>query len=141
MSRGVKPPRLLLASSSPRRKQLLETLGLNFVVNPGDAEEEHPDAHRVDAVTQTNARKKAQAVGSCAGTEDVIIAADTLVVCGDEVIGKPIDTESARTMLRKLSGRPHTVVTGIALVSPRWGEKTACDRSSVTFRRLSDDEI
>jgi septum formation protein len=132
-------PRLFLASQSPRRRQILGSLGLAFEVVASVAQEDHPHALQVETVTQQNALRKAK--NANVSSEGVILGADTLVVLGDEVLGKPTDADEIRRMLGKLSANTHTVVTGIALVSSRWGTRVSAMRSHVTFRRLPEREI
>lgn len=134
----MKPPRILLASSSPRRRQILESLRLTFdVVHTNVDEALLPGEDPYDAAERL-ARAKAAAVGRDEGT--LVIAADTIVVLDGEAINKPEDREDARRMLRRLQGRRHDVVTGMALrldgraISSR-------DVSRVVFALMSEDEI
>jgi septum formation protein len=136
-------PPIVLASESPRRRALLETLGLSFtVVKPG-GEEAHPLSDReAGEVTCQNALVKAESVAR--GLKDpksIVIGADTLVIQGGSAIGKPADAEAARATLRRLSGVTHEVVTGLALVSPERGSRKAAVVSKVTFRKLSPEEV
>lgn len=135
-------PTLHLASQSPRRKQLLESLGLPFVVTVAKDEERHPTAHAVaDGVLQ-NAKAKATAIlEKLASNKDVAIGADTLVVFKDEVLGKPKDERDATRMLRTLSGQVQTVYTGIYLVSRHYGSRGTVISSEVHFKKLSDSQI
>jgi septum formation protein len=129
MSRDV----LVLASGSPRRRQLLEMLGIPVrVVPPNIPEQRRPAETAVDYVERL-AREKALSV---AGT--LVLGADTTVVVRDEVLEKPADAADALRMLRKLQGRTHQVVTSVALVA---GEAVhqATDVTSVSFRRLPDE--
>lgn len=135
-------PQLWLASQSPRRKSLLENLGLSFQVRIADVDEDHPSAADVDSVTIDNARRKAIAVaGLLESVPDIVIGADTLVVCDEQVLGKPADSDAVRKTLRLLSGRTHHVVTGLALVSPKLGTRQAAVRTAIRFRNLTDAEI
>lgn len=129
---------LILASGSPRRARILRSLGLAFEVRPADLDESVlPGESPITAVRRL-ARAKARVPRR--GRNDCVIAADTLVVLGARVLGKPRDRAEARSMLRDLSGRTHTVATGVAVV---WsgGVATAIDRTEVRFRRMSEDEI
>jgi septum formation protein len=135
-------PELYLASQSPRRRQLLENLGLSFTVVIPSVEEEHPGTHNVDAVIRKNSEAKAAAVAAGLGSKNaVVIGADTLVMIDQQVLGKPKDAEGAKAMLRALSGRVHTVVTGLALVSPTLGVRTTAVRSQVKFHVLPEKTI
>lgn len=137
-------PQLYLASESPRRKQLLQAIGLAFeVLLPGTTEEAHPpNESEAQAVVLANATAKAQSIlDRMSRRDDVALGADTLVLLDEVAIGKPKDRPDAERILRKLSGRTQTVITGIALVSPKFGRRTTAVRSGVTFRTLSEREI
>lgn len=131
--------RLILASSSPRRLELLEgRLGLDVLVMPTDIDEAPKHGEAPAAMVQRLARRKVSAVE--VEQEDLVIAADTAVLVDGEVLGKPEDAHRARLMLQNLSGREHVVLTGVAV---RFGPKQASgvDRTKVRFRRLSPWEI
>ena len=133
---------LVLASASPRRKELLEMLGVRgFAVVPAPDGEETPPAGLSPAETVKHiALGKARAVAALRSPDDTVIAADTLVYLGDEPLGKPAGEEEARRMLRMLSGRGHTVYTGLAVISG--GEvRTRAVATDVYFRELSEGEI
>ena len=126
---------LTLASTSPRRRQLLEMLGIPIrVVSPDIAEIRRPLETPIDYVERL-AREKALGVRG-----RLVLGADTTVVVRDEVLEKPADADDALRMLRKLQGRTHQVVTSVALVA---GERVhqATDVTNVTFRRLSDERL
>ena len=107
--------RLVLASASPRRRELLESLGLRFTVRPASVDETpHPGERPRDLVRRL-AREKAEAE---AGAGEWVLAADTIVVENGDVLGKPRDRDHAREMLRRLQGRWHLVLTGVALRPP-----------------------
>ena len=130
---------LILASKSPRRRQLLSMMGLEFAVQTADIDEtmdkSQTPAHEVAAVA---ARKAAKIAAS--HPQDVIVSADTIVVIDGRILGKPKDEEDAARMLRLLSGRTHTVYTGLTVYSG--GESsTQVAATAVTFRALSDAEI
>ena len=131
---------LILASQSPRRRELLRAAGIVFRVVVPDVEEDWNSAARgryADLVRRA-ALAKASAV---AGRErGLVLAADTIVVCEGEILGKPADEGDARRMLRKLSGRRHRVYTGVALVK---GSRRVVDyeRTEVAFRELSKKQI
>ena len=129
---------LILASQSPRRKELMGLFHIPFVIRVSDADETmDPDLTAAEAVAQVS-RRKAEAVTRDA--DDVVIAADTIVVCGGEILGKPKDTADASRMLHLLSGRDHQVMTGMTLLR---GEKslTHTEITDIHFRQLSDREI
>lgn len=121
---------IVLASSSPRRSELLRMLGLEFTVRPSDAEESIPDGlGPADAVMHL-ARTKNNVSG------DVVISADTIVYYDGRILGKPKDAEEAAEMLRELSGRTHEVYTGICV-----NGNCGYEMTRVTFREISDREI
>ena len=136
-------PKLWLASQSPRRKSLLENLGLTFEVRIAtDVTEAHPIGSSVDAVIVDNALRKANAiVGHLGLVPDIVVGADTLVVVDDEALGKPADAEEVKRTLRKLSGRTHYVVTGLALVSATLGYRKTAVRTAIRFRQISEKEV
>jgi septum formation protein len=126
---------LILASGSPRRKAILEQLGVEFrVETPGVEELESGDPH--DVVLQ-NALRKARAA---ARPGERVLAADTEVVLDGEVLGKPADAAAARALLRRLSGRDHEVMTGIAVLE-RDAERTAVATTRVRFRELDPADV
>ena len=129
---------VILASQSPRRKELMGLFHIPFVIRVSDADETmDPNLSAAEAVAQVS-RRKAEAVTR--GVDDVVIAADTIVVCADEILGKPKDTTDAGRMLHLLSGRDHQVMTGMTLLRG----KTCLTHTEITdihFRQLSDREI
>lgn len=132
-------PVLVLASGSPRRRQLLEMLGIEHRVVPPDVDESRrPGEAPADYVVRL-AREKARAV-SGRDPQSLVLAADTTVILGDELFAKPATVGEAVEMLGRLAGRTHQVYTGVALAQ---GERveTALDVSDVTFRRLARDQI
>lgn len=134
----VAEPAVVLASGSPRRLELLRRLGIEPSVRPADIDEsllpgEAPDAH-VARLAEAKADAIARGVGG------LVIAADTVVVLDGEVLGKPIDHDDASAMLRRLSGRDHWVLTGVA-VRHDGRRAAAVEATEVRFRPISDDEI
>ncbi len=130
---------IVLASGSPRRKELLEMLGLSFRVAPAKGEETAPEgAGPSETVEALAAAKAEEAAESFPGS--LVIAADTVVWAEGRILGKPRDGADAKRMLHMLSGRTHEVYTGVAII---YGEKSVCgaERTKVFFRELSDDEI
>jgi septum formation protein len=130
----------VLASASPRRRDLLRRLGLDPILRPVDLDETpNPDEPPGDLVVRLAAAKAA--VGAARGDGDeVVLAADTEVVLDGAVLGKPVDDADAAAMLRRLDGRTHEVLTGLAV---RRGDtaRLATVTTAVTFRHLTDDEI
>jgi septum formation protein len=130
---GARLP-LVLASSSPQRRALLERLGVHFQVRPVDA----PELGRGDPATValSNALNKARAARA-AERPEAVIGCDTIVAHGSEIYGKPANERAAREMLRALSGETHEVISGLALLLPE-GERTATARTAVSFRDLGE---
>jgi septum formation protein len=126
---------LVLASSSPRRRELLAAAGLAFDVDPSPAEEVHDASIAPSALCELNARLKAEAVAS-RRPHCTVIGADTLVFIDDEPLGKPADLDAARAMLRRLSGRTHQVCTGVCVVFPGGRRHTFHELTEVRFRAL-----
>ncbi len=132
---------IILASTSPRRKKLLKQLGLAFTVVSSDIEEKLNPRLKPRGQVELLALQKAEAVA--AKFEDaIIIGADTLVAYGDDVIGKPRDAQDAKRMLKKLSGRQHTIVTGFVLIDTQ-ARRTIIKsmETKVWFKKLSPQEI
>lgn len=136
--------KILLASSSPRRRELLESYGFPLLVRPSDTDESVRDHLSVRERVMALARDKANAALESAGDADPrwILAADTLVSLGELVLGKPADLDQARSFLRTLSGKSHLVSSGLALVDrSRNKQWTAVEQTEVRFAELQDDEI
>ncbi len=129
---------IVLASASPRRRELLPALGVAFEVIPADIDEsvDDDDATRL---ARDLARRKARAVAADRPA-DTVIGADTIVVLDGRQLGKPADAAEARAMLDALRGRTHYVVTGVAVVGDG-GEATEAVTTAVTMRDYSDDEV
>ena len=128
---------LILASQSPRRKELMELFHIPFVVRVADIDETMNAGNPYDEVARVS-RLKAMAVPREA--DDVVIAADTIVVCDGKVLGKPKDEADARRMLNLLSGRDHQVMTGVSVLR---GEKilSCTEVTDIHFRDLTEKEI
>lgn len=128
---------LILASASPRRLELLQEAGYQFEVQVPEVEELHDPSLSCEELTLGNALLKARAI---AGKESnaLVIAADTLVYLDNQPLGKPNDMAHAAAMLRQLSGRTHTVCTGVALVQSNGMEQTFPVLSHVTFKTLDE---
>lgn len=132
---------VILASGSPRRKELMEMLGVeNLKILPAKGEENADPAAGPAAYVMALARAKAEEVAAKAEKDDAVIGADTIVWLDGQVLGKPHSREEAVEMLHRLSGRTHTVYTGVCVIR---GGKTLCDaeRTQVHFRPLDDEEI
>lgn len=130
--------KLILASSSPRRAELLQSAGLPFSISAPNADEKpHAGETPVEYAVRT-AREKAQSITPDAGM--IVLGADTVVAIEEHILGKPVDAKDACSMLRRLSGKLHAVVTGVCLHST---EKTVCFHvaTAVLFRDLSEEEI
>ena len=132
--------RVILASGSPRRRELLEAAGLSFEVIPSPAEEIHDASLGMEGLCEENARLKAAAV-AVLHPEAVVIGADTLVFIDGEPLGKPADLAEARAMLRRLAGRTHTVCTGVCVIHPGAGAETFHELTEVVFRVLDEAVI
>lgn len=131
--------RLILASGSPRRRQLLSGMGYTFEICAPDVDE-HVSGHARDIVSTLALRKAEAAAAHYA--DGVIIASDTLVSLDGAPLGKPKDTADAHRMLRVLSGREHEVFTGVCLIDAATGRREVrVVRTGVTFRDLTDTEI
>ena len=133
--------KLILASNSPRRKELLAGLGVPFEVRVlQDIDEHYPESLPVNEVARYIAKEKADAYRRIVAPDELIITADTVVIVGDEILGKPIDEADAVRMLKLLSGRTHQVTTGVCLLT---AEKERCFdvTTDVTFKALTDEEI
>jgi septum formation protein len=132
---------LVLASASPRRRELLTQAGFSFTVYPAHIPEDPFSGEDPIAYVTRLALEKAQAVYGQLGDDDAqVLGADTTVIVDNHILGKPEDAADAARMLRLLSGRAHRVATGIALVTAH-GSEAAAEVTSVFFRPLSDEEI
>lgn len=133
--------KIILASKSPRRRELLAGLDLDFEVKviPGIAEN-YPDSLPSERIPQYIAAEKAEAYKGSIAPDEVLITADTVVILNDEIMGKPKDDAQAREMLHKLSGKTHQVTTGVCLTTVS-SQKQFHVTSHVTFKLLSDEEI
>lgn len=135
-------PNLLLVSTSPRRRQILESLNLPFQSVEPQGEEAVAQASNVEEVTMANSMVKAKSGSVWVQKDsDILIGSDTLVVLGQEVMGKPADSKEAVEMLTRLSGEWHRVVTGLALVSDKYGELKTFESSRIKFKKLTSEEI
>ena len=136
--------RVILASKSPRRLELVRGLEIEPEVIVRETDESYPPSVMGAAVAEYVTRAKASAFSDLLGVNDVIITGDTVVLLDDEILEKPSDFEQAALMLRKLSGRTHVVASGVAVTTLRGGKaETLCDVDTceVTFEELTDGMI
>jgi len=149
---------LVLASASPRRQDLLRSAGISFELQPADLDETPLPSESARECAKRLAREKALAVWRTR-PQDLVLGADTVVVVGEAILGKPIDADDAARMLRLLSGRVHQVITGVCLASPSGSGdpatparasnprsencdvRTSSETTLVTFTVLTDTEI
>ena len=131
----------ILASNSPRRKELLAGLGLDFEVRViQGVDESYPASLPAAEVAQYIAEKKADAYRAAMAPDELIITADTVVIVGDDILGKPKDEADAVRMLREISGRTHQVTTGVSLLTATQ-QRSFSVTTDVTFKALTDEEI
>ena len=131
---------IVLASASPRRRELLAQIGVACVVQPADIDETPLPGERADDYVLRVARAKAAAVATGRGADVIVLGADTAVVVDGEPLGKPRDVAEARAMLRRLSGRVHDVVSAVVVIrGARTASRTVVTRA--TMRRIEDEEI
>jgi len=134
-----KMKKIVLSSNSPRRKELLGELGIDFEVRVIEGiDETYPKELSVEEVPQYIAREKARVY--IVGKDEMLLTADTVVVLGNEIMGKPYDEADAMRMLRQLSGKTHQVITGVCLTTND-KQVTFADVTDVSFAELTDEEI
>jgi septum formation protein len=134
-------PRIILASASARRQELLRSLGLDFEISPSGIDEAQRKGESPEKYALRMARDKAVEVAP-RHTDGIVIAADTVVVIDDQILGKPADRRQARSMLSQLSGRWHTILTAVWLIAPASGQKASgIEQTRVKFARLRRTEI
>ena len=133
--------KIILASNSPRRKELLSGLGVNYEVKTlPDVDESYPDGLSGEEIAKHIARGKAEAYRSLIQADELVITADTIVWLDGTVMGKPKDEEEAKDMLMRLSGKTHQVITGVCLTTATT-QKTFATVTDVTFATLTDEEV
>ena len=132
--------KLVLASQSPRRKQLLEWAEVEFEVKVSDTDETYPEELPFPEIAVHIARQKALAVAARCGEGTPILAADTIVVCNGEILGKPTSAENAVEILARLSGASHQVITGVTILHPG-GEISFADTTTVEFHPLTQEQL
>jgi septum formation protein len=130
---------LILASSSPRRKELLENLRLTFAISSSDVDESFDPELSPEEIVMELAERKARAVFK-QNSDAFVIGSDTIVVANNRILGKPADEAEAVRMLKTLSGSQHEVYTGVCIVSPTSSAKFY-EKTEVWFWELTDDEI
>ena len=133
--------KIILASNSPRRKELLSGLGVAYEVKTlPDVDESYPDGLSGEEIAKHIARGKAEAYRSLIQADELVITADTIVWLDGTVMGKPKDEEEAKDMLMCLSGKTHQVITGVCLTTASM-QKTFATVTDVTFATLTDEEV
>ena len=138
---NLKKYNIVLASNSPRRKELMSGLGVGYVVKTlPDVDESYPDTLQGTEIPAYISREKADAYKSLIQPDELLITADTIVWLNGEVLGKPKGREGAIDMLRKLSGTSHQVITGVCLTTSDW-QKSFTAVTDVTFATLTEEEI
>ncbi len=140
---GILDMKIILASASPRRKELLTQIGIPFEIRVSEVEEKVTTTVPAEVVQQLSGQKAEAVLAVCEEEEAVVIGADTIVACDGKILGKPKDAEDAVRMLRMLSGRSHEVYTGVTLVykGERRESYTFYEATTVHFAVMSDAEI
>lgn len=135
--------RIILASQSPRRRELLENIGLEFEVKVDNSPEIVDETMEIEEIVKYLSAKKAENVSKTLDNEDcVVIAADTVVAFEDRILGKPKDEEDAKNMLKILNGNVHFVYTGISVLDNKTGKCISdFEKTKVRFREITDSEI
>ena len=133
--------KIILASNSPRRKELLAGIDIPFEVRVIDGiDESYPDTLPTKDIAEYISKKKSAAYRQTMASDELVITADTIVVSGSQVMGKPKDADEACSMLRQLSGQTHQVITGVTLTTTERQISFSVE-TNVTFKVLSDEEI
>ena len=140
-TKNMKAKKIILASNSPRRRELLAGLDISFEVKviPG-IDESYPEDLTAVEVPQYISKAKADAYLGMIDNDTVVITADTVVVLDDEILGKPVDDDDARRILHKLSGKTHQVITGVCLTSLD-KQRVFAVTTGVTFKQFTEQEI
>ncbi len=131
---------LILASQSPRRRQLMEGCGLKFDVVCYEVEESYPQETEAQAVPEYLSQLKSDHYPTELQPNQILITADTVVICDGQILGKPRDTDHACQMLSQISGKEHTVVTGVTIRSTQQSVSFSC-HTKVRFAQLTEEEI
>jgi len=132
--------RIILASRSPRRQQLLKELGLDFEIRIKEYNEIYPEELTGEEIALYVAHEKALSFKNELSDKEIVITADTIVWCNNKVLGKPMDFDDAILILNEISGNTHEVITGVSIFSTE-KEVTFSVSTRVTFESLSDEEI
>jgi septum formation protein len=132
--------KIILASRSPRRQQLLRELGLKFDVVIREFIETYPEGLAGEEIARYVAHEKAASFKNEISENEIVIAADTIVWCNNKVLGKPLNSDDAIRILKEISGNTHEVITGVSLLST-FKELTFSDSAKVTFEALTEEEI
>lgn len=132
--------RIILASRSPRRQQLLRQMGVSFDVVIRDFDESFPENLHHEEIARYISSAKAKSFQGEISDNEIVITADTIVWCNGKVLGKPADSAEAFDILKEISGNTHEVITGVTISSNK-REITFTDISKVTFERMTDEEI
>jgi len=136
----LKNYRVILASGSERRRQLLEELGIDFEVVVKPYDESFPDDLRGKQIAEYISAQKAKMFINNIKPNELVITADTIVLLDNKILGKPLNKADALRILKEISGKTHEVITGVSIV---YGNKTVTfsDTTKVTFREMTDDEL
>ena len=137
---SIKNYKLILASASPRRQQLMKDAGFTFEVRLKNVDEKYPQEIHLETVPEYLSKVKASAFREELKVDEVLITADTVVCIHDRILGKPADRKEAISMLQELSGNRHLVVTGVS-VTTRTEQLSFSSRTDVFFKHLSNEEI
>ncbi len=138
---NLKKYKIVLASNSPRRRELLQGLGLDFEVRTlKGIDESYPSSLKGEDIPKFISGQKAKAYMRDMADDELIITADTIVYCDGEVLGKPSDDEDAARMLRRLSGKTHQVITGVSVITKQT-HRVFATTSLVQFDNISDEDI
>jgi septum formation protein len=140
MDLNKKWDKVILGSQSPRRKELLKGLDIEFEIRVADIDESFPVEMKTDEVGEFIAQNKLDAIQRTNNLNELIICSDTIVVLGNEILGKPTDKLDAARMLKKLSGKTHLVISSVAMADTN-KKLTFSDKTEVTFKNLSEEEI
>jgi septum formation protein len=132
--------KIILASQSPRRRELLQLAEIDFEVEVVETDESYPEGLSYEETSIFIAKNKALAVAAKTVTDKIILAADTIVVCNNKIIGKPIDRQNAIEIITTLSGNTHIVITGVYMFKNN-KEISFADTTSVTFHALTQEQI
>lgn len=132
--------RIILGTNSPRREELFKQIGLSFEIIKKDFDESYPEQFRREDISMFLARKKALSYKQDVADGGIVITSDTIVAVDELILGKPTDLKDAERMLRLLSGRKHSVITGVCIMSSKKSESFFV-KTDVSFKTLKDNEI